>query len=931
MDHGAHFYRCDFQVHTPRDQNWKGADATTPEERQAYAARLIAACRAKGLDAIAITDHHDMAFVPYIRQAAADEVDEAGKPLALERRVVVFPGMELTLGVPCQAILILDADFPDSMFVPVLTALKINQVPDDASRNGNVTRLDGIHSFKDLQEDLDKHSWLKGRYIIFPNVTGEGKFSLLRDGQYGKYIEMPCVGGYVDGPLGKLKPSIQQRLDGKIKEWGFKRIACFQTSDNRREDHAVLGDPSTWVKWAKPTAEALRQACLAQESRISQAAPLLPTTAITRIEISNSSFLGPISLELNTQYTALIGGRGTGKSTLLEYLRWALCDQPPSTPDAETPNYQARRARLIDQTLGALGAVVDITFSVNGVPHIVRRQSKDGTLEIKIGDEDMRGCTESEVRSLLPIQAYSQKQLSDVSVRLEELTRFMTGPIAPELAVIDRRVEECANRVRETYSSRQRRQRLEADLENRRLATTSLEGQALNIRSSLTGLSEIDRQLLDQGGLFEARARTVERWRADLAAIGKATSELIQLIELSRLAPAIPGVLPDDSVLAPIEAEYRRLVEHAQMALQSVSTDVTAALGARDDPATAWAGWYRDFAAYREAYAEAVSRSSSHQELMTSLEAIETRLSEHHGETVRLGDQIKSLHAAEDAYERARREWAEFRVKRDGLLEQQSGRLTANSLGAIRATIKPFADLTAFIDRLRESLSGSGLRREKIEGLAAVVTGAANPETAFGSLLANLEALATFQPSEAGSGKRPDAPALSAAGFTSGDLDRVASRLSPSEWLELSLVQIKNEPIFEYRSKENQYIPFRNASAGQQATALLKTLLNEQGPPLIVDQPEEDLDNPVITEIVEQIWEAKKKRQIIFASHNANLVVNGDAELVVWCDYRKAGDQSGGKIAGEGAIDVHDVREAIKRIMEGGEHAFRARREKYGF
>lgn len=137
--------------------------------------------------------------------------------------------------------------------------------------------------------------------------------------------------------------------------------------------------------------------------------------------------------------------------------------------------------------------------------------------------------------------------------------------------------------------------------------------------------------------------------------------------------------------------------------------------------------------------------------------------------------------------------------------------------------------------------------------------------------------------------------------------------------------------MFEYRTRESHYIQFRNASAGQQATALLKAMLNQSGPPLIVDQPEEDLDNPVMQEIVEQIWTAKQKRQIIFVSHNANLVVNGDAELVAWCDYRKAGDQSGGRIAGEGAIDVPTVREAIKRIMEGGEAAFNLRREKYGF
>jgi type III restriction enzyme len=59
MDKGTHFYKVDFQVHTPRDPNWKGAECTTDEERVAYSKELIAACREKALDAIAITDHHE--------------------------------------------------------------------------------------------------------------------------------------------------------------------------------------------------------------------------------------------------------------------------------------------------------------------------------------------------------------------------------------------------------------------------------------------------------------------------------------------------------------------------------------------------------------------------------------------------------------------------------------------------------------------------------------------------------------------------------------------------------------------------------------------------------------------------------------------------------------------------------------------------------
>src|SRR5229473_5761390 len=81
MDKGAHFYRCDFQVHTPRDIGWSGGDAVTDSERKNYAEELILACRQKGLGAIAITDHHDLAFFPYIKEAAQNELDDAGQPV----------------------------------------------------------------------------------------------------------------------------------------------------------------------------------------------------------------------------------------------------------------------------------------------------------------------------------------------------------------------------------------------------------------------------------------------------------------------------------------------------------------------------------------------------------------------------------------------------------------------------------------------------------------------------------------------------------------------------------------------------------------------------------------------------------------------------------------------------------------------------------
>ncbi len=474
VDKGAHYYRCDFQVHTPRDHSWKGKDCNTPEERAAYAASLVKACREKAIQAIAVTDHHDLAFIAVIRKAAEEETDHAGKPLAAAERLSVFPGVELTLAVPCQALLILDADFPEDRFDGVLTALTLEPAPPGDPKTAQVKQIAQVTTFADLKRLLDAHKWLQNRYIVLPNVTNEGKHSLLRSGQAGKYADMPCVGGYVDGDLAGLKPGTLSILAGKDKNWGNKRIACIQTSDTRREDHTTLGIHSTWIKWAAPTAEALRQACLAQESRISHTEPRLPAVVITGISVSNSQFLGPVDLELNPQYNALIGGRGTGKSTILEYLRWALCDQPPATDSDDAPNYQTRRSRLIESTLKPHGATVDVAFSVNDVPHLVRRNSKDGTLLIKIADAELRPCAESDVRALLPIQAYSQKQLSDVSVRVEELTRFITAPIRTELATIARQIEDKTERIRQTYATKRRQQSLGGEIAKRTLAAKSL-------------------------------------------------------------------------------------------------------------------------------------------------------------------------------------------------------------------------------------------------------------------------------------------------------------------------------------------------------------------------------------------------------------------------------------------------------------------------
>src|SRR5699024_5297976 len=137
-------------------------------------------------------------------------------------------------------------------------------------------------------------------------------------------------------------------------------------------------------------------------------------------------------------YTAIIGGRGTGKSTLLDYVRWVLCDQPAhSAEDDEIADPRVRQKNLIKATLQPYEAQVEVHCVINSIEHVVRRDAKDGTVQLKVGSGEFEDVSEADIQSLVPIQAYSQKQLSSVAIRLEELMRFITSPIQRQLDTID--------------------------------------------------------------------------------------------------------------------------------------------------------------------------------------------------------------------------------------------------------------------------------------------------------------------------------------------------------------------------------------------------------------------------------------------------------------------------------------------------------------
>jgi chromosome segregation protein len=296
---------------------------------------------------------------------------------------------------------------------------------------------------------------------------------------------------------------------------------------------------------------------LAQESRIAQRQPELPAVAITALSVSNSAFLGPIQVEFNSQYNALIGGRGTGKSTILEYLRWGLCDQLPITvADDELPNYQVRRKALIEKTLQTVNGTVQVSFTVNGIPHVVRRNSTTDELQLKVGDAEFAACTEGDIRSLLPVQAYSQKQLSNVSIRLEELSRFVEAPIRAQLGDLEKTFERAAAEMRQLYATLLRRRSLQKQITNDELLPESLNEQAENIRKSLSGLSEADTKLLGSKSSYDRAEEALEMWVSDLGAVGTAIEEMESAFSnLPTKSEVRPADLPEGATLAEIEKE----------------------------------------------------------------------------------------------------------------------------------------------------------------------------------------------------------------------------------------------------------------------------------------------------------------------------------------------------------------------------------------
>lgn len=930
MDKGAHFFKCDFQVHTPRDANWEGAEAVTPEERKAYAEELVRACRARGLGAIAITDHHDFAFFPYIKAAAAAEVNAAGHKLPKESQLIVFPGIELTLSSPpSQAIILLDADFDQTKLGDILTALTIAPTDPKLSKLASVDSVSpaSITGLNNLEEKLSQHAWLRGRFIILPNVTTNGYKTLIRDGFAKHYKEMHCVGGYVDGSYAKSSDGNKNIFEGRQRGNGYKSIAVFQTSDNRKRDHSDLGKHVTYVKWSEPTAEAIRQACLAKESRLSHIDPSLPSVWVTSVSVTNSKFLGAADLDFNRQYNSIIGGRGTGKSTILEYLRWGLCDQPIESEDIDV--VQGKRKNLIANTLQKFDGEVHVEFLLNDVLHIVKRNSKTQEILLGIGTGAFNPATEQQVLNLLPVQAYSQKQLSSVGVRIDELKRFVELPIKQDLDQIRANVRDAEARIRSAYGDFIRLKELEAEVNKNTVEISSLTEQLGKLRKGLKGLSAEDQKTIEHKSKYDDEEAIIEALQNKLDTAQESVQTLVESFAEETDGDEGEYEIQNKAAIKNIREKYAGKFGQIEAGIAAL-TDLFRPASFKEI-GDAVKAWNKLKTAFEKKYEAAKARAQVNQQQLDQIQTIEKRIVVLRKQQTEKRNAIGALGKPEADYKAQRTRWNELHARKVAAVEKQCDQFTALSGGMIKAEVKGNVDVAGLSEKLKTAFAGMNVNKEKIEKVSQLLLKAKNPFEEWNAILSELEALALH--SMEGPDELPDTPILNKCSFIETERKRIATSFDSARWINLSVAELEFNPRFQYctNKSKDEYIGFSDASAGQQATALLTVLLNQPGAPLIIDQPEDDIDSKLFKEIVERVWKAKSKRQLIFSSHSANFVVNGDAELVACCDYIKAGDQTRGGIKSIGAIDKKEIKEEIILVTEGGRDAFKLRMDQYGF
>ena len=157
------------------------------------------------------------------------------------------------------------------------------------------------------------------------------------------------------------------------------------------------------------------------------------------------------------------------------------------------------------------------------------------------------------------------------------------------------------------------------------------------------------------------------------------------------------------------------------------------------------------------------------------------------------------------------------------------------------------------------------------------------------------------------------------------EIAKKAIALVKSKVYKIQTIDVEDRIIVQLN--DHSWKELSSCSDGQKCTAILSIAMFERNIPLIIDQPEDSLDNAFIyQEVVKIIRKIKNERQLIIATHNANIPVLGDSELILVM----SSNGKNGFITERGVIDKDRIKTHVQNILEGGRDAFERRKLKYG-
>jgi len=952
------WFKCDLHVHTPEDsRHWrddalslgnprrvKESGGRTYDETgiQEKARRYLDRCHDLGLSVIGVTDHN-FSDKTEPRDWFLTHLVEQNQRVANRRGVdplFIFPGFEVDIGYHVLCLFPLASRAADiKPLSDVITKLGLEAGSRFDNGSPNILRCNGAtRSLKDLLDIVQRES---GGLVIAAHADSKNTGLLFASSNRNDYAHQTLY--CVEVTQYPLEERCADILAGRNRDWRRDRFhpAYIQSSDAKSLEVDPNGQPKpnslgyrhTWIKMSTPQIEALRQAFLDPESRIRCGAAGNPAESETHarllsMSVSGAAFLKDQSVTFSPNLTCIVGGRGSGKSAILEGMRLAM-GKDKAADDRKLDDRTREKVERIRALLGH-----ETRTEVR-----VRWRSADGVEDIFIytpGQCRVDGRTLPDPGSFfrtLPVQFFSQQQLNKIT----------DAPDNRLLALVD----DFAGEPLRTWQHKARG-RCE---EIRRLLTAieALTQTDRDIKRLEQENEDLDRQWTARVTLQD-EARRRQALKAADAYIRKVNAAVDA--DGERLVTVAEDIFESHAPLGsatdrwPDGDWFRSLDEQVLREKESLKQEITAAVTAYGErmrrlfaDAPRWPSIRDNLAAADRTFADACQAQGVAAEDVSRIQDIDRR------RALAMHD----LDAKRREQERLRTE----QQKLPGLFNELHD-----------AWIKAF-DIRASIAKEINS-AATDTDRPVIELVAAYGADPAGFLAVWGNLVGDRRTrlgrawddlgqaihrqfIDNHKPSDTPSAwqmiqnwldeKKPIPECIHAV----ADWDDVRSHLSgpaSQAWREARLTRVDDSiDLILYRRDaqpkarptdaiEVGRVSNGTLSDGQRNAAVLAMLLAQGQHPLIMDQPEDELDSQFIfRDLVPLLRRMKHKRQIILVTHNANLPVNGDAELV----YALEASEGRGTLRAEGGLDRKEVAEAVLEIMEGSETAFRRRLEKYHF